>query len=168
MPPLRAYVDTCVVSSLARGDTPAKEVEAVKALMRAFNDGKVDLTTSPLTLEELSKIPDQYRALHVDVYNSLAKVPRPRDFRVTPPFGPTDYPHGRQPHPLLVYISSVLPDRPDAQHVFGAIQNGIMWVVTLDRETMLRHASELESRSGAKLRSPSDFVAENAAELAQC
>jgi predicted nucleic acid-binding protein len=160
VPTVRAYLDTCVVSALAKGDAPGQEVAALQELLSAFQAGRVELTTSPLTLQELSRIPEKHRSPHVEIYNALEKIPQAPTYRITPPFRPTDFPHGKAPHPLLAYLSGILPDRPDAEHVFNALQGGIRWVITFDKATMLRYASDIEAKFGARIRWPSAFLSE--------
>ena len=53
----------------------------------------------------------------------------------------------------------LLPDENYAQHLAQAILGGIDQVLTLDRRTILRYASELRDRFRLMVFKPSEFVA---------
>jgi hypothetical protein len=92
----------------------------------------VELFASNLVNRELNKIPQQYRAQHSLIYCLVADVPLVPSHRRVPPFTPIDFPFGMRPQPLLMRLSNILPDQPDAEHVFQAAMNGLGYVITVD------------------------------------
>jgi hypothetical protein len=54
MPTVKAYLDNNIVSAIAKDDLPA-ESEALDRLLKAMDEGKVQLVTSELTLQEIEK-----------------------------------------------------------------------------------------------------------------
>lgn len=119
--------------------------------------GEVELMTSELLRDEIAKIPDEYRRLHSVVYLLLADVPiMPTTIR-TPPFKPNSFPYGNEKAPLLERLESLL-DVADAGHVYQALRNGIDYVITVDRKTMLSRAEAVQRESGARLVSPIEFL----------
>jgi hypothetical protein len=152
------YLDTCVISGWAEAKLAPDELTALGTLLEWRKAGRVDLATSAIALKELLRIPEQHHRRHLDVYEALREVPLAADWRRTPPFRPTDGPHGRTDHRLLEIFTRLMPDRPDAEHVFHALSNGIDFVATVDRRTMLKHAEAIETQTRAKVRLPSVIV----------
>ena len=84
--PTIAYLDTCVVSGLARSDLAPAECEAMIELRR-YEGGSVDFVTSAVALAELEQIPSEHQTPHLAVYHLLRKVrvlPEPSLTRLGP------------------------------------------------------------------------------------
>jgi hypothetical protein len=73
--PIRVYLDTCVVSGLARGDLRPSTVGALLRILEAQKAGHVQLLTSSVTREEIERIPESYRTPHQTIYTQLAEIP---------------------------------------------------------------------------------------------
>ena len=72
---MKAYLDNNVVSAIANDDTPT-ESEALGRLLEAYEQGKVELVTSELTLKEIEDYQDQLLRPEVErVFRLLGKVP---------------------------------------------------------------------------------------------
>jgi hypothetical protein len=74
---VRAYLDTCIVSGLAKGDLGPDEAAALLRILEARNTRTVELVTSNIANGEISRIPEAHWTLHVVIYNLLADG-RPR------------------------------------------------------------------------------------------
>jgi hypothetical protein len=75
MPTVKAYLDNNIVSAIAKDDLPA-ESEALDRLLKAMDEGKVQLVTSELTLQEIEKYQDPMQQPRVKrIFRLLQKVP---------------------------------------------------------------------------------------------
>jgi hypothetical protein len=71
---MKAYLDNNVVSSIVRDDAPA-ESTAIDRLLLAYDQGRIELVTSELTMKEIEGCPQQYRPPLERVFRLLRKVP---------------------------------------------------------------------------------------------
>jgi hypothetical protein len=69
----RAYLDNNIVSAIAKDDEPA-ESDALDRLLKAMEEGKVDLVTSELTLQEIKRYQGPRRAPVERTFRLLPKV----------------------------------------------------------------------------------------------
>ena len=153
-----AYLDTCVVSGLAKGDLEQNEITALFSILEARRNGLVELVASPVVEREISRIPEQHRTPHSAIYALLKEIPLVPAFRKTPPFSPLDFPFGVRPERLLMLLNNVLPDEEDAAHVYQAAKSGIKYVITADVKTMLSRSAEVSRLCGVQLLKPTEFV----------
>jgi hypothetical protein len=121
---LKAYLDSCVVSGLAKDELSAEDTSALVMILEAHKAGRIALVSSKLVQDEIAKIPAAYRLRHTVIYSLLADVPLVDPTVRTPPFKPTSYPYGLEPAPLLEKLEAILPDKADAEHVYQAVRNG--------------------------------------------
>jgi hypothetical protein len=152
--PPKAYLDTCIVSGVAKGDLAEEELSAVMQLLAAHKQGNLKLVTSAVTAREISRIPQQYRRTHSVVYSLLSDVPTVLLGSITS-LSPRGTPGPGRQESLFRKLKSALPDLQDAEHIFQAAKNGVQFFVTVDRSTILKHASQVESLCGMKLLTPS-------------
>jgi hypothetical protein len=154
-PALTAYLDTCIVSGLAKNDLAPTETEA---LLRILQAGKVNLVTSAVTKRELCRIPDQFRGPHSAIYLLLGNVRS----------APTHITRSRvlpspmlqavwHQDPLFAQLQRLLPDAGDAEHTFQAAQCRASHLVTVDRQSFLRHFAAVKQLCGVRLVTPVDF-----------
>ena len=61
---MKVYLDTCIVSGLIKEDLGEDEFVTLDRILEAWQAHQVDLCTSKVTSEELSKVPDRYRREH--------------------------------------------------------------------------------------------------------
>ena len=71
---MKAYLDNNVVSAIAKDDTAA-ESDALDRLLAARDDGKVELVTSELTLDEIKRYAGPARKQGERIFRLLEKVP---------------------------------------------------------------------------------------------
>lgn len=155
----RAYLDTCIVSGLAKGDLSTADEGALLRILEARKTGSVELFTSDVAREEISRIPIQYRTRHSIIYSLLADVPLARTHYRIPPFRPA--PMFIRQDPLLMDLERLLPDSADALHVFHAAKAGLPYLITVDRRTLLNHASAVLQLSSVHLVTPVEFERES-------
>jgi hypothetical protein len=163
-----AYLDTCIVSGIAKGDL-ALEQDAVLALLRLSKAGRLDLVTSEVTRTEIEGVPRPARDRHEAVYLLLSDVPlvattEPRSQLVVARgggrrggVGMLIGPRYRE-NPLYTKLKGIVPDDADAHHLFQAVSAGATHFVTSDKRTILRHAAELERDIGITAVLPSQLT----------
>jgi hypothetical protein len=78
---MRAYLDTCIVSGLAKGDLGPDEAAALLRILEARKLGRVELVTSNIANGKISRIPEAHRTLHAVIYNLLADVKAAAPYR---------------------------------------------------------------------------------------
>jgi hypothetical protein len=153
-----AYLDTCVVSGLARNDFASAEREAMIELLRRYEVRSVDFVTSAVALSELEQIPSEHQTPHLAVYHLLRKVrvlSEPSFTRL----GPSGLPMANPYHLTWSRIHAILPDDNDAKHVFQASQHRVDYFVTVDESTILKHKSALAVQAGIRAVKPSELLA---------
>ncbi len=153
-----AYLDTCIVSGLAKEDLPSGEQQALLEVLRRHKEGWIKLITSFVTKQEIDRVPEQARTRHEVIYSLLSDIPRAEFsgielFRVAFPGS-----LGVRQDPLYTELKQLLPGVEDAQHVFQAIKNKVDYFVTTDDRTILRYKNELESTYGIKAVTPSQLL----------
>ena len=155
--PIRAYLDTVLVSGLARNDINEHELDALRTIHRIFLDGEIELFASKFVRDELARIPEQYRAPHLSVYDLFLKVPKvepgPRTI-ISPLILPMSNPRRR----TWEKLTSLLPDESDCQHLLTAQFNRIEYFVTVDEKTILKHRNKLREIIGVKAVLPSELI----------
>ena len=76
------YLDTNVISGLAKGEYSDSVAEALVHITVLSKNGHIDLYTSEITADELELIPDKCRRQHFVIYNLIKNVAQPRARRV--------------------------------------------------------------------------------------
>ncbi len=163
---MKAYLDSNIVSSIVKDDIASQSL-AISRLLEAGEDGKVELVTSELTLEELKKVPPQYRPPLERTFRLLEKVPivrwdellflRPISCAKPGPVGPVS-----RNEALYDELLNLGLDVVDARHLFVATKQGCEAFLTCDnsrRSGMLRRASDIQALTGTVVQRPSEFVA---------
>jgi hypothetical protein len=153
-----AYLDTCIVSGLAKGDLGQPDVDALVKILRAHKQGLIRLVASQVVRRELEAIPASYRASHEVIYSLLTDVP-------TVPTHSTDsgltlcgVGGGSVEDPVFTAIKSILPDVPDAEHVFQACKAGARYLITADRRSLTKHSASIEASCGVKVVAPTELA----------
>jgi predicted nucleic acid-binding protein len=160
---VKVYLDNDVVSAIAKDDTP-KESDALNRLLQAWDDKKVDLVTSEVTLREIKAYQDELKRRLVErTYRLLAKIPIiPWDELA----GMHSYGDQRtwistpiiQNDPDYAAVLALGLKVVDAQHVFLAVKHMRDVLLTFDRG-VLHRAPAIEKRFGLVVQTPSAFVA---------
>lgn len=156
MESLTAYLDTCVVSGLAKSDLPKDDLRALRRILEARKRGQVEVVTSPVTKKEINQIPDHHRSSHEILYNLLQDVPEAKTHR-TSGLSLVGVGGGPRQDPLLTALKGVLPDPSDAEHVFQATRNDVQYFITTDVRTLVRHTEAIQSLCGIKIVTPVQF-----------
>ncbi len=155
--PNRAYLDTVLVSGLARNDINEHELCALRAINRIYLDGDIELFASKIVGEELTRIPEQHRTPHLVIYDLFLKVPKVEpgpSTVISPLILPMSNPRRR----TWERLTSLLPDEPDCQHLLTAQFNRIEYFVTVDEKTILKHRNKLRDIIGVKAVLPSELI----------
>jgi hypothetical protein len=156
--PLAASLDTSIVSGAVRGQLTPDERADLDVTLEAHESGQIQLVRSKALRVEHDRIPQKYRAPHEDLARRLVKVPEIYEF--WPPM--TNMTVGGvgciKEDPLRTSLAVLLPDVGDADHVFQTARNGIKFLITRDKKTVLRHHDAIESRAGVKVVSLRTFV----------
>jgi len=157
-----AYLDNNVVSTIAKDDTTS-ESEALDRLLAAYDQEKINLVTSEITLGEIKAYNDPRRKQIERTFRLLEKVPAVRwdelvgmhisgDSRtwINSPMIQNDT--------LYDALLKLALERVDAQHVFVAAKQGCTYFVTCDRGILTR-ASGIRQLCGLTVQRPSELVA---------
>lgn len=154
----KAYLDTCIVSGLAKEDQPKVEQAALLEILRLQKAGKIELVTSPLVKEEIDRIPEKDRTRHEIIYNLLADIPISKVSWTDSGLMLMGVGGGTRVDPLYSELRSILPDEFDAQHIFQAIKNGACYFVTTDSRTILRYTNMIHDKFGIRFIRPSELA----------
>jgi hypothetical protein len=158
MESLIAYLDTCIVSGLAKGDLAPSDIEALLKVLQKRKNGALSLVTSRVTKEEIDCIPEEYRLQHEIIYNLLSDLPVARAFRTDSRLILMGVGGGVRLHPMLAKLNTLLSDDADARHLYQAAQNGIRYFITTDARTILRRKTKIEEISQVIAVSPTEFL----------
>ena len=160
---MKAYLDNNIVSAIARDDTPAQS-EALDALLKAYEQGKIELVTSELTLDEIKRYEGRHPAQWT--FRLLKKVPIVQWDQLLGFHNSGDRLGGWisypiiQTLPLYTALDALGLESVDGRHVFVAAKNGCDAFLTCDGG-ILHHAVSIETLcNGLVVQKPSDFVCE--------
>jgi hypothetical protein len=154
---MTAYLDTCLVSALVKGDIPQSELDALKDLLVRFKRGEVSLCCSTAVRDELNEIPEAYRRPHLEMLQIFASVPAVEPGALTV-LGLAGIPMTNPYHVEWEDLRTLLTDEEDARHVFIASTNRIRHLITVDGRTLLRHKGQVERLCGVRLVWPTEFL----------
>ncbi len=137
------YLDTCIISGLAKEDLTEKELNALMELLKLHKKGEVSLVTSSVTMQELEKIPSTARRKHELIYLLLKDIPISRAKWTDSGLTLMGVGGGSREDPLYTKLKEILPDENDRHHVFQALKSKSTYFVTTDRKTILKHNKKL-------------------------
>ncbi|HVE61704.1 MAG TPA: hypothetical protein VNA26_07790 [Chitinophagaceae bacterium] len=126
------YLDTCIISGLAKADLSIDDLEALHDLLEKHKNGKIHPLTSQVTKEELEKIPPTFRTQHKIVYNLLKDVPTAQTYQTDSGLMLMGVGGGIREDPVFTALKNLLPGEDDARHIFQATKNGVSKFVTTD------------------------------------
>lgn len=162
-PTPKVYLASNIVSAIAKDDTPT-ESEALNRLLQAWDDKKVDLVTSEVTLWEINAYQDELKRRIVErTYRLLARAQIIRWYELAGMHSYGDR-HGWistpiiQNDPVYAALLALGLEVVDAQHVFVAVKQKCNVFLTCDRGTRDR-AAAIKDRFELIVQKPSDFVA---------
>ena len=154
---MKAYLDTCIVSGLAKSDLSSTELEAFNKILDLHDAGSVELFTSAEVADELSAIPEKHRESHLEVFERFLDLPRIEKIGGVTRLGPMGLPTSNPLRKMRNRLKEAGLDETDAMHVFIATTNRVEYFVTTDKKTILRYADQIKEASGIKAVLPSDF-----------
>jgi hypothetical protein len=161
---INAYLDTSIVSGLAKEDLKEEELDALLGILKQHKQGNVLLVTSKIVQDEINKIPEAYRRRHEIIYNLLMGVPVATEFKIytggglSLGLGLSLGGGGKIPHPKYTELCKLLPDKADAMHIFQATMNNVQFFLTTDRRTILAYKEEITRISQVKAVNPMEFL----------
>lgn len=158
MESLSAYLDTCIVSGLAKGDLAQADIEALLKVLQRYKNGAVSLVTSRVTKEEIDCIPKEYRLPHEVIYNLLADLPVVKAFRTDSGLMLMGVGGGIRLHPMLAKLTTLLTDEADARHLYQAARNGVRYFITTDARTIISRKAKIEEISHVLALRPTEFL----------
>ncbi len=153
---MKIYLDTCIISGLAKEDISKKEYDSLLELLRLQKNTKLQIFTSELAKAELEKIPESYRNKHLVIYNLLTDVTS-IDYLVLN-ISPARIGLPVRQHTVLAQLINILRDEEDAKHIYQASRNNIEYFVTVDERTILVKANEILDISNVNVILPSDCL----------
>ena len=158
---LSIYLDTNIVSSLAKRDLKDETMKLVLEIVQLAKNGKVMLYTSELTQEEIALIPEQFRYHHNLIYyliKNIAIFPEsccPNLITQGLGIGGGLITKGLgagTEDPIFVSINRIIPKplnegkvkarNADVKHIFQSKKNNIDIFWTEDRKTILNKKNE--------------------------
>ena len=159
---MKAYLDNNIVSAIATDDTPAQS-EALDQLLKVYDQGKIELVTSKLTLDEIKRYEGMHPAQRT--FRLLKKVPivqwdqllgfnilSDKFTWINSPMIQTDT--------LYAALVALGIKTIDARHVFVAAKNGCDIFLTCDGGILHRTAPIEKLCNGLVVQKPSDFMRE--------
>ena len=160
---VKAYLDNNIVSAIATDDTPS-QTEALDALLKVHDQGKVELVTSELTLDEINRYEGRHLAQRT--FLLLKKVPVVQWDQLLGFHNSGDRYGGWISYPLIqtdpLYgaLTALRMETIDTRHVFVAAKTGCDVFLTCDGG-ILHHAASIETAcNGLVVQKPSDFMCE--------
>jgi predicted nucleic acid-binding protein len=158
---VKAYLDSNVVISIVKDDTPA-ESDSLDRLLVAYEEGKVDLVTSEVTHNEI-KTYQGPRQPYERIFRLLNKVPIVRwdellgintqvdkHTMINTPMIQND--------PIYDKLLALGVETVDAQHVFVAAKSACEVFLTCDKRVLARRDA-IKALCGVTVQKPSEFVA---------
>jgi predicted nucleic acid-binding protein len=161
---MSSYLDNAVVSAIGKGDVSASEITVLEELLTLFEAKTLDLATSSVTRQEISRYKGPKKGDIERVYARLEKVPFIEDHEVVgfhscwDRFGDESYPLV-QDDPTSSALRKMKLSRTDAHHLMLAIRAGCDRFITYDNGILSR-SSEIERAFSTKVVRPSELLAE--------
>jgi hypothetical protein len=148
------YFDNCLVGAIVKRDHPT-QVNALSALMRQHELGRISAVASTEVLGEIQALPEKYQGAHLEVWEQLRRLPGSRfswiDETSTSTSAVLD--------PDYAKLCTILPDEMDCRHMFHAVKNGVRFFATVDQRSILSHSSEIEAAFSIRCGKPTDVAA---------
>ncbi len=152
---MKVYLDTCIISGLAKEDLDESEWAASLQILKLHKDKVIETITSPVAKEEIDRIPEIYRSRHLEVYDLLKGIPAVGYLRLD--FFSVSGLRVKQTKEFGA-LFSLLHDRDDAKHIYQAYRSGVNYFITVDRRSILNKYVEIYSICKVKEYAPSEFI----------
>ena len=153
---MKAYLDTNIISAIAKRDASPRELVAIEQLRDLFNSGKIKLTRSDVCKAEIDKIPEKFRRDHEKIYKQILDVPVADYLALDLFFMPGSL--GVKQNTIFKRLLEILKDKEDAKHILHAHKNSVFKFITLDRRTILSRKTEIYSICNVEVLLPSEII----------
>jgi len=154
---VRAYLDTSILSALAKGDGRSEDLIAIAELFSSHTQGEIELVCSEVVDAELARIPVDFRGPHLAQLAHFRSIPRVTVGGLTR-MTAAGFP-GASPRFLeFQRLKRILRDDEDRWHVFVASRNRIKYLVTVDARTMLSKTDAVLAATGVQLVRPAQLL----------
>ena len=151
------FVDTCVISGMAKGDLKSSDASAVVQMAEMVQRSELTIWASTVAREEIDQVPPEHRQAHIDQYEAL-RIIRASDATWVDT-SPESTGFGLVvEHPYYRKLRDTLRDENDARLVFQAKMAGLTDFVTVDYKSILNKAPDIEENVGIRAVSPSQYV----------
>jgi predicted nucleic acid-binding protein len=151
----RVFLDTNVVSAIARGDHPAY-TSAISSLLEAASSGSISLIFSSRVREELNQIPQPHRDNHLAVLAQLTEFPKSSVTWLEPPGENSSVRTDPRYAALLPMLSGVT----DPALIVDALDAAAGYWVTVDQRTVRSHRTAIEAVVQIRVVDPPECVQE--------
>src|SRR5262245_17774132 len=160
---MKVYLDNNIVSAIAKDDEPA-ESDALDHLLKAMEEGKVDLVTSELSLQEIRRYQGARRA---PVERTFRLLPKVRVVRWDELVGMHSYGDARtwittpliENYPEYGELLKLRLETVDAQHIYVAGKQVCDVFLTCDKGILRSAAGIANVFPPLTVRRPSELVA---------
>lgn len=163
MKPINAYLDTCIISGIAKADLKQDQQTATLELLELRKKGIVFIVTSEIAKTEIEKIPEKYRYQHQAIYFLLSDVPicKTHSFHsrglMGMEMGMGMGAGGNRINPIYKSLKDLLPDEQDANHIYQASKNEIEYFLTADEQTIIKYSEKIHEICNIIAVSPVEF-----------
>ncbi len=164
-PLMKAYLDNNVVCAIVKDDQRS-ESAAISRLLEVADEGKVQLVTSEVTLQEIRNVPEKYRTPLERTFRLLKKIPILKWDEL---LFITNFTTGN-----VTMNSPVIRNEPqydsllrlgldvvDARHLFVASQQHCAAFITCDNSpgtSILRRGRDVQALTGMAVQRPAQFL----------
>ncbi len=145
-------LDTSVISGVVNQELSPQDAAAMHWLSQMATNGRLTITASTVSKEELEKIPSSYRSSHMTAYEGIEKLRA-----VSRSIDTTNSSTGPIESPQYRAIRAILKDENDARLAFQGKRAGVAAFITVDRQTILSRARDLAAQ-GINVASPSQYL----------
>jgi len=174
---MKIYVDTNILSGLAKQDFSAEIVANFFKVLNLRKAGKIELYVSEITSDEINEIPQEYRYYHQLIYqliNNVALKSKTHSHLITKGLGGGAGSLATMgmigsPAPLIKKLESIVPEKTrekekqarqrDIDHLYQCKVNNLDSFWTEDVATILKYNSELKE-IGIKVFNSQDLINE--------
>jgi len=152
----KIYLDTVLISALKREDIVPKELAALQKMRVLHQKSSITCYVSELVKTELSRLPEEHRRVHIEVYELFERSKLFKHKAVMDVIGTGIIPFPRE-YPLLSKLKQVF-DEADAEHIFQAIKND-MFFITVD-SGILNNRNSIEMPENFEIFRPTEFISQ--------
>ncbi len=155
----KVYLDTSIIIGITKDDLDERQSRALREVLEQQAQYRLLVVTSMAAGDEIAPPREDDSRLVAWIYPLIAKVQRSnKDIGTCPPEhldANTD-----MRHPTLARLETILPGKADAEHLFQAFMCGARYFMTVDKKTILRYATKIETVCLVRARDPVELLNE--------